>query len=218
MKGLLIKDIRYLIGQKASIAIFIGLGLYFLLTETDVSFAMVFSMIMAAVFSTSSISYDNYENGMAFLLTLPVRKKTYVVSKYVFSLFVVVAMGSLIGILATLCATSGIGDVELSTLGGGMAAGFAAAIVMLAVMIPVYIIFGAEKARVALLVVYGIVFAVGFLVKNVAGGMLEKIVEFGMKLNEMGAVQLGLMVVGVLAVILVVSLLVTMKVVEKKEY
>ena len=218
MKGLLIKDIRYLIGQKASIAIFIGLGLYFLLTETDVSFAMVFSMIMAAVFSTSSISYDNYENGMAFLLTLPVRKKTYVVSKYVFSLFVVVAMGSLIGILATLCATSGIGDVARSTLGGGMAAGFAAAIVMLAVMIPVYIIFGAEKARVALLVVYGIVFAVGFLVKNVAGDMLEKIVEFGMKLNEMGAVQLGLMVVGVLAVILVVSLLVTMKVVEKKEY
>lgn len=218
MKGLLIKDIRYLIGQKASIAIFIGLGLYFLLTETDVSFAMVFSMIMAAVFSTSSISYDNYENGMAFLLTLPVRKKTYVVSKYVFSLFVVVAMGSLIGILATLCATSGIGDVALSTLGGGMAAGFAAAIVMLAVMIPVYIIFGAEKARVALLVVYGIVFAVGFLVKNVAGDMLEKIVEFGMKLNEMGAVQLGLMVVGVLVVILVVSLLVTMKVVEKKEY
>ena len=218
MKGLLIKDIRYLIGQKASIAIFIGLGLYFLLTETDVSFAMVFSMIMAAVFSTSSISYDNYENGMAFLLTLPVRKKTYVVSKYVFSLFVVVAMGSLIGILTTLCAASGIGNVELSTLGGGMAAGFAAAIVMLAVMIPVYIIFGAEKARVALLVVYGIVFAVGFLVKNVAGGMLEKIVEFGMKLNEMGAVQLGLMVVGVLVVILVVSLLVTMKVVEKKEY
>ena len=56
------------------------------------------------------------------------------------------------------------------------------------------------------------------MVKNVAGDMLEKIVEFGMKLNEMGAVQLGLMVVGVLAVILVVSLLVTMKVVEKKEY
>ena len=73
MKGLLIKDIRYLIGQKASIAIFIGLGLYFLLTETDVSFAMVFSMIMAAVFSTSSISYDNYENGMA----IPNRKSLF---------------------------------------------------------------------------------------------------------------------------------------------
>lgn len=218
MKGLLVKDFRYVMGQKTSLLIFVGLGLYFLFTGTDVSFALVFSMMMAAIFSTSSISYDSFENGMSFLLTLPVQRKTYVVSKYLFSLLVVAAMGVIISVLALVCSAFGMLQVELSQLGGGIAAAAALAVVMLVVMVPIYIIFGGEKARVAILTVYGIVFAGAFLITKVADGALEKLAAFAMRLKELGAMQLGLLATGVLVILLAVSVVVTIKVVEKKEY
>lgn len=218
MKGLLVKDIRYLMGQKTSLLIFVGLGLYFLFTGTDVSFALVFSMMMAAIFSTSSISYDSYENGMSFILTLPVQRKTYVASKYIFSLLVVAAMGAVISILAVICSSFGLKHMDLSQLGGGIAAAVVLAVVMLAVMVPIYIIFGGEKARVAILTIYGVVFAAAFLITKVADGILEKLATFAMRLKELGAVQLGLLATGVLVILMAVSVVITIKVVEKKEY
>ena len=141
MKGLLVKDFRFFLGQKGSFLIFIAIGLYFLLTGVDMSFALIFTMMMAAIFSTSSISYDAFDNGMAFLMTLPINKKTYVISKYILSVLVVLVMGGAIVLCAVIGSNMGLEHLNMTDLKGALVVAAIFATVMLAFMIPIYIIF-----------------------------------------------------------------------------
>ena len=49
-------------------------------------FAVGFLSLVAALFSLSSISYDELDNGNAFLFSLPVSRGAYAAEKYVFGL------------------------------------------------------------------------------------------------------------------------------------
>ncbi|MBQ7774853.1 MAG: ABC-2 transporter permease [Lachnospiraceae bacterium] len=218
MKGLLVKDIRFLMGQKASLLVSIGLGLYFMLTGADLSYAVVFSMMMAALLSTSSISYDSFDNGMAFLMTLPIQKVTYVISKYIVSLLVVVVMGAAISVVAVVCNVLGAGNVDLSMLGGGLVSAVLMAVVLMAVMIPIYIIFGGEKARFAMMAIFGVVVALGFVISRIFGDMEAKIDSLIVKLDAMNDMQLILMGLGAIVVTMAISILITVKFLERKEY
>ncbi|MBQ9140959.1 MAG: ABC-2 transporter permease [Lachnospiraceae bacterium] len=218
MKGLLVKDIRFLMGQKASLLVCLGLGVYFLLTGADLTYAMVFSMMMAALLSTSSISYDAFDNGMAFLLTLPIQKTTYVVSKYIVSILVAVVCGAAISVAAVICNALGVEGVDLSMLGGGLVMAVIMAVVLLTIMIPIYIIFGGEKARFAMMAIFGIAVAVGYIFSRIFGDMEEKIDSLIVKLEAMSNIQLALTGLGVMVVLFAISIGITIKVLERKEY
>lgn len=218
MKGLLVKDFRFLWGQKGSLVIFIALGFYFLLTGTDPSFGLVYTMMLAGLFSTSSITYDSHEKGMAFLLTLPIQKKTYVVSKYVFSLLVMVIMGAAIALLGFGCNMFGAKALDMSTMGDGFVMAIAFGLVMVSFMIPIYVIFGAEKARVAVLVIIGIAVAGYFLITKLFEGSMEKVTNLLMKLEGLSELQAVLLATGIMLTILIISMIITMVGLEKKEY
>lgn len=218
MKGLLVKDFRFFLGQKSSFLIFIGIGLYFLLTGVDVSFALVFTMMMAAIFSTSSISYDSFDNGMAFMLTLPIQKKTYVISKYILSLLVVVVMGGVITLLAVIGANMGLEHLNMADLKGALVVAAVFATVMLAFMVPIYIIFGGEKARVAVVAVYGIGAAIAFLIKSLVGDVEVAAVELFGKLSALRNWQLACLGGGIMLALLLISMIISIIGLEKKEY
>ena len=86
MKGLLVKDFRLIAGQKtfffAMAAIAAGVSLF----SGETMFAVGFLSLVAALFSLSSISYDELDNGNAFLFSLPVSRGAYAAEKYVFGL------------------------------------------------------------------------------------------------------------------------------------
>ena len=218
MKGLLVKDIRFLMGQKASLFVCLALGVYFLLTGADLSYAMVFSIMMAALLSTSSISYDAFDNGMAFLFTLPIQKKTYVISKYIISFLVVIVCGGAISIVAVLCSVLGVEGIDLSQLGGGLVMAALMAVVLLTIMIPIYIIFGGEKARFAMMAIFGGAVAVGYIISKIFGDMEAKIDSLIAKLETMNDVQLALTGLGVVIVLFAISIGITIKFLERKEY
>ena len=50
------------------------------------TFAIGFLTFVMSLFSVSSISYDEFDNGNAFLFSLPITRTTYVVEKYCFGL------------------------------------------------------------------------------------------------------------------------------------
>lgn len=218
MKGLLVKDIRFLMRQKSSMFIFVALGLFFLITGEDVSFAIMYTIILASLFSASSITYDSFENGMSYLLTLPIQKKTYVASKYIFSALIVVVMGMVLCGLAFACNALGITTLDLSTLGEAFVMAVTAAVVMFCIMIPIYVIFGAEKARIAIIILAGVIAAIGFIVSKVLDGKMAKVTELLSKLERLSKLQGTLLVIGILVVILIISILITTKGLEKKEY
>ena len=218
MKGLLVKDIRFILGQKSSLIIFVVLGLFFLLTGEEATFGLVYTMLLAALFSTSSISYDAHENGMAFLLTLPIRKKDYVIGKYVFALIVIAVMGVIMYLMTFGCDALGIREIDSNMLNETLATSVIMAIIMSCLMIPVYVIFGADKARIAIMVIAGIAAVGYFIISKVFGDSLSKVTELLIKLEGLNDWQSALLTIGILLVIMAGSMLITMTGLEKKEY
>jgi hypothetical protein len=218
MKGLLVKDFRFFLGQKGSFLIFIAIGLYFLLTGVDMSFALIFTMMMAAIFSTSSISYDAFDNGMAFLMTLPINKKTYVISKYILSVLVVLVMGGAIVLCAVIGSNMGLEHLNMTDLKGALVVAAIFATVMLAFMIPIYIIFGGEKARVAIVAVYGIGAAIAVFIKSLVGDVEVAAAELFAKLSALKDWQLACFGGGIILALVLISMIISMVGLEKKEY
>ncbi len=220
MKGLLVKDIRFLMGQKASLLTCLGLGVYFLFTGADISYAMVFSVMMASLLSTSSISYDSFDNGMSYLMTLPIQRKSYVVSKYIVSLLVALVCSAVISVAIVICHAMGMEgfEFEWSQLGGTLVIALIFTVVLTAIMIPIYIIFGGEKAKFAMTAIFGVVVAIGFLISKIFGDMEAKMDALIQKLSAMSDLQLGLIGVGVVVGIIAISLLITIRFLERKEF
>ena len=86
MKGLLIKDIRLLKNQKHFFLIVGLVGAMLMFTSEEPSFVISYMTFVFSMFTLSSVSYDEYDNGMAFLFSLPISRKKYVREKYLFGL------------------------------------------------------------------------------------------------------------------------------------
>lgn len=94
MKGLLIKDIKLMKNQKNFFFIMLFVAVAMLFAEFDSSFVVSYFTMIASMFVLSTISYDEYDNGYAFLFTMPFARKAYVKEKYMFSIL----MGGCAGI------------------------------------------------------------------------------------------------------------------------
>ena len=81
MKGLLIKDFRLMKVQKSFFLLIAVIGVWGTLLSENVTSAIGFLTFVMSLFSVSSISYDEFDNGNAFLFSLPITRTTYVVEK-----------------------------------------------------------------------------------------------------------------------------------------
>lgn len=84
MIGLLIKDWKLFKnqGRYFFITLFIALAVLIFSAQEYSSFATSYITFLLAYFTLSTISYDEYDNCMEFLMALPVDRKTYVKEKY----------------------------------------------------------------------------------------------------------------------------------------
>ena len=216
MKGLLIKDLRILMRQKTTFLIIVLLGIFLSTNAGDISFSLGYMMMVSATLAISTLGYDYFENGMSFLLTLPINKKIYVLEKYILSVLV----GLIIGVLGILLNVFGEffgAQAPWNEFVATAAVSLAAAMLMLADYIPVYVKYGPEKSRVALLLFVGVCLAGGYLamkrepVRQFFSQVLEALEN--MKLGQI----IGISVV-VWAVIMAVSIAISIRILEKKEF
>lgn len=76
MKGFLKKDLALLYNTGKVYLAVIAMGIVLGLVNKEMrSFSSSFIMIMLALAGASTLSYDDFENGMPFLISLPVSKK-----------------------------------------------------------------------------------------------------------------------------------------------
>lgn len=216
MKGLLIKDMRILLRQKMTLLIIVLLGIFMSMNGGNSSFALGYIMVVSATLVVTTISYDYFEKGMSFILTLPVSRKTYVLEKYLLAVFVeLVAAGLsvLIQLAGTLFGAPADWNVFLATGVGCLVA----AMIIVAIYIPVYMKCGPEKSRVAIFIVIGAIAAVSYLVAKV-----KPIQDAGMALIEalskMTAAQLIAIGVGIFMLIIAASVGISIRIMKKKEF
>ena len=148
MKGLLIKDGRLLITQGKTL---LGIAAFmilcsFLRGDSFPQFAASYSIIMMTIFTISTVSYDEYDNGIKYLLALPIERRTYVREKYFFGMIMsCIAWGicSSLGIASAVVKNAdGLGEYLISSLSVVLLS-----VLLLGIFLPIVFYFGAEKGR-----------------------------------------------------------------------
>lgn len=222
MKGLLIKDFKLLKNQKNFFILVFVMAVFLTITNgagsSPATFVLPYVGFVCSFFVLSTISYDEYDNGNAFLFTLPFDRKIYVAEKYIFG--VVTGGAGLLLILAfILIYTDGMTGSEQTgeTL---FTAGVSAALLLffLAVMIPFQLKFGPEKGRIAMIIVFlGIFAAVYGLAKvvNVGNMDLSGLIQTA---DAMGPAGVALVFLAVSLLVLAASMTISIRIMEKKEF
>ncbi len=162
MKGLLVKDFKLLKNMKNSMIVILIIAVGMSVYISDLTFIIVYLSFLGSSFTTGTLSYDEFDNGYAFLFSLPVTRKHYVMEKYIFGLLIS-GGGWLLGLV--LAAISGMvrnnGSVmEWLMIGLGL---LPFPLIVLAFVLPLHIKFGGEKGRIGMICVLGGVFLIGVL-------------------------------------------------------
>ena len=168
MMGLLIKDWKIILTQKNVIFIVLGICFVFLIKGQNVENVVIYATAMLSLLVTSTINYDEVDNGMGFLFTLPISRKKYLLEKYTFS-FLIAGSTSVLGNLAAMAISiAKSAPYSFQAFLTGLVSSLAVAILMVAILIPVQLKFGSEKGRIVLFMISGCVLAIGYLCKKAA--------------------------------------------------
>ena len=158
MKGLLIKDWKLLTRQKTTLLIMLLLLFLFPVLEMDVGFVVSYTMIIILFQTVSTVSYDDFDNGMAFLFALPIGRKTYVREKYVLGLMAAV-FGWILSVVINVVFMLVMSNEDAGTIGRvvlSLVLIFPVMLLMWEILLPMQLKFGAEKARVVMFIVVGV--------------------------------------------------------------
>ncbi len=218
MKGLLIKDVKLMLGQKKFFVVVVGLGIFFMMSNANPVSGVSYITMLLSIFTLSTISYDEFDNGMAFLMTLPIERKTYALEKYVFA-----GLTSIISAVGTSVLAYILGMVMDIPVDMVEVIGVACAIVlvswlMLSVTIPLQIKFGAEKGRIAMILAMGAIFGIVFVLAkglSSSGADMSGVVFF---LESLEAWQIVAGAVFAVILVLLASYAACVRIINKKEY
>ena len=173
MLGLMRKDLCLLLQRSRALVIMVGVGVI-IGFSTDGGFLMGYLTMISAILSIGTISYDEFDNGYPFLLTLPVTRKSYVTAKYLFCLLGVLAGWAAASVIfAGCCLVKGEG-FRMAQLTEALAF-LPVAGLMTAVMLPLQLKYGAEKSRLALAVLAGGVVALGYVSMKLFPGLPDSL-------------------------------------------
>ena len=168
MAGLVEKDIRLLLQRKQIMVAFLALALMLGFTQEG-TFILGYLPILILLLTIGTISYDELDQGFTFLFTLPVNAREYVTEKYLFcGIAGILSWIASIGIYRAAAAIHG-EQVDLQAELPMLLSFLAVDVIMMAVMIPIQIKFGANGSRMILMVIFGAALMIVFLLKQWIG-------------------------------------------------
>ncbi|RHR29518.1 ABC-2 transporter permease [Clostridium sp. AF19-22AC] len=218
MKGLLIKDLKLLKNQMNFFLIICVVGMMLMITQKNPMIMVSYSTFLFSMFTLSTISYDEFDNSNAFLFTLPITRKLYVVEKYVFG--ILTALGAwfastVIAAVYTALRQPGTNQTEWIITAAIM---LCLPAVFLALTIPVQLKFGADKGRAAMIGVVGGIFILCFAASYVMKSMGINIDDISNIITNMGARGLAFTVAAICIAACVVSYFISLRIMEKKQF
>ena len=212
MKGLYIKDFKLMMNQKMFFIVIAAMAIFFAVTQTNIFFVISYATFIAAMFVISSISYDEFNNGNAFLFTLPVTRTGYVKEKYLFA--ATLATGAWLAATILSIVVVFIQGTEVIILEWFLTA----AIMMVLIIIPVQLKFGQSKGNVAMLLVMGGAFAIGYLVVSVLSNFGIDVFAMIDALSTIGLSGLLMILLLMVAGAGIISYLISCKIMTEKEF
>lgn len=217
MKGLLIKDLKLMNGQRSFFIVIVVVALVMAVASPETFFTIGFLGFIGSLFALSSISYDEFDNGNAFLFTLPITRKGYVLEKYAFGIIVGLVsllFGTGISILAVIVRGTGNLD-EILVAACTM---LPIILLILGIMLPFQLKFGGEKGRIAIIAVLGCVFVIVLLFTKVSEALNIDIATLIKSLPHLSGQTYFLLFLLLSIIVQVISYRISFSIMKKKEF
>lgn len=219
MKALFIKDIRIVLKQQRILICAFFAVITILAFATDNSmYAVAFVLFLVPTMMLTTISYDTFENGMSYIMSLPVSVKDYVTEKYILT----VASSLIFNIMATILINvvlsigKGVGIMPLELIVNAMLAQFMV-LIYISLVLPVDIRFGTDKGMIIVVLMAVVIGAAGPMLGNinVDSGLMYKLSE-----SEITSVPVNtaLLLMSVGGVFVIVSYFISVKLMKQMEY
>lgn len=220
MKGLLKKDIIFMLKNKKMIFILLVIEAVFLLMQgaDSASFVIAYMGMGCMSLVLYTITADESDKSIEFLMAMPVGRKEYALEKYLFFLLCTLS-GCLVAVIPCCLINPERAGEFLS-----MAVVFLAAILILQmVVLPVQLKYGGERGRIVLMGIFAFIVLLMALVKK--SGILEKREELQTLLarisNAISGMDRQIAGIGVILAGIVcfgISLTISQNIMEKKEF
>ena len=212
MKGLLIKDFRLILQQKKLIAIYLIIFVcmcYFMEDFYATSFFMFFPLVMVI----STISYDWFDNGMPFLMTLPNARKVYTIEKFLFSCIVLISSEFITSFVQFIVGVITDEMFDIRDIFESVTFYLPIMILFCCLIIPTMLKFGVEKGRIVIFLIFG-----GIVLATVGVGKIIAFVGKTSEYNVLYDIKRSTFTIIVFAVILPISIIISNKIMEKREF
>lgn len=216
MRALFEKDLRLILTRKSTLFIFLIIGVGFTWSFSS-SYSGAYLTMLGTMLALSTISFDDSDNCMAFLFTLPCTRKQYVLEKYIF-VYGVSMLAGLIGLVIIIISSIAKGSVmDEAMLIETLVSEIPILVITGGLMIPLQLKFGPEKSRIVLMLVIGVVLIAGYIISKSAyvSTMIEQVRKL---LDGNVPIQLLALLIATLVIITVISVLATSKIMNVKEF
>ena len=216
MKGLWVKDLLLLQKQLKTFLLFMVIAAFNAYTIKSVPVIFIMMAFFFVTTTSSTIFYDQENHGFQYLFTLPTRKKDYVIQKELLVLAASLTAAVVSIVLIFVMMRFG---PELQV--GGQALRYTALVGVFlgclygAVITPLYLRYGTEKARMLLFLIMG-VFALGGIAVQKTGVLGELMgSSFIASVEGMNAVEITGLILALTSAVLVVSTVVSRRFIDK---
>ena len=216
MKALFIKDWKLLKNQgKMFGAVLVFYGLLAVMDNSMGQSILGFFPFLFGLFTISTISYDEYQHGMTYLMTLPIKRKTYVTEKYLFAMALAGA-GSLLILILELLYHVIRHRAMTEVVMWEILSSTCFVILFLALALPLNLKFGSEKGRSLFSGMMLGFFLSGIVgVKKLKGSLLLEQIQTLLQAKGLLLVLVGILIY---ALILGISYRISVRIIEKREF
>jgi ABC-type transport system involved in multi-copper enzyme maturation permease subunit len=176
MKGLLVKDLRLALKRKQQLFILLAVCAMIAFTS-DGSFIVAYAAGLTGILGLSTFAYDEHDNGLPFLLSLPVDAKTYVREKFLFCTLADLAGTALgTGLYFAACSTTGKMDVFREDL-PYLALYVPSTLLLIFSVLLIQMKFGIERSRLITFLLYGFLFVLAAVIVKTVGPLDQKQID-----------------------------------------
>lgn len=217
MSGLLIKDWKLLKNQGRDflISLIVFVVMLMIGSREYATFATSYITFLMSYLTLSTISYDEFDKGMGFLMVLPISRRIYVTEKYVLAFFLTVTAWIFSVAMNMFLFAFGATRQEWIEMMTVEPVYFMVVILFVSLSLPFYMKFGPEKGRMAAFGVIGICMAAIILMTRL--GVRISLPGFLHRILEQPA-AISAVCIGISALVMGISWLISLSIMEKREF
>ena len=217
MKGLIIKDFQLLFSNKRILYIVFAIALFSAMMGDGITLTYIssFVAVMLQVSALATISYDNYQHGNTFLMTLPLRRKEYVIEKYIFC-SIIAFVGIIFSLILGLLVKMRTNNMKIE-----IAVGIVIALVFLIysfIAIPLELKFGNEVGRTIPFIIGAVIFLIAQILIQVNDSLFDSIMNWLNKLENISDITALMIAIAAFVIALTITIPISIKIINKKEF